>query len=186
MAENLSEEKIAEFRAAFELFDKDRDGKITTKELGTVMRNLGQNPTEIELIEMINEVDLDGNGTIDFKEFLARIKALLKRSSQTQIEAQVLKFSDLEMDLISKLVTRSGQSINLTSKEFQLLEYFLKNQEMVISKAQIAENIWEVEDENSSNLIEVYVNYLRKKVDKGFASKLIHTQFGRGYILKNE
>jgi two-component system copper resistance phosphate regulon response regulator CusR len=56
----------------------------------------------------------------------------------------------------------------------------------VISKAQIAENIWEVEDENSSNLIEVYVNYLRKKVDKGFASKLIHTQFGRGYILKNE
>jgi len=111
---------------------------------------------------------------------------LLKRSSQTQIEAQVLKFADLEMDLISKLVTRSGQSINLTSKEFQLLEYFLRNQEMVISKAQIAENIWEVEDENSSNLIEVYVNYLRKKVDKGFASKLIHTQFGRGYILKNE
>jgi two-component system copper resistance phosphate regulon response regulator CusR len=122
----------------------------------------------------------------DFKEFLARIKALLKRSSQTQIEAQVLKFADLEMDLNSKLVTRSGQSINLTSKEFQLLEYFLRNQEMVISKAQIAENIWEVEDENSSNLIEVYVNYLRKKVDKGFASKLIHTQFGRGYILKNE
>ena len=122
----------------------------------------------------------------DFKEFLARIKALLKRSSQTQLDAQVLKFADLEMDLISKLVTRSGQSINLTSKEFQLLEYFLRNQEMVISKAQIAENIWEVEDENSSNLIEVYVNYLRKKVDKGFASKLIHTQFGRGYILKNE
>jgi two-component system copper resistance phosphate regulon response regulator CusR len=122
----------------------------------------------------------------DFKEFLARIKALLKRSSQAQLDAQVLKFADLEMDLISKLVTRSGQSINLTSKEFQLLEYFLRNQEMVISKAQIAENIWEVEDENSSNLIEVYVNYLRKKVDKGFASKLIHTQFGRGYILKNE
>ena len=71
-------------------------------------------------------------------------------------------------------------------QNFQLLEYFLRNQEMVISKAQIAENIWEVEDENSSNLIEVYVNYLRKKVDKGFASKLIHTQFGRGYILKNE
>jgi two-component system copper resistance phosphate regulon response regulator CusR len=66
------------------------------------------------------------------------------------------------------------------------LEYYLRNQEMVISKAQISENIWEVEDENSSNLIEVYVNYLRKKVDKGFSSKLIHTKFGRGYILKNE
>ena len=67
MAENLSEEKIAELRAAFELFDKDRDGKITTKELGTIMRNLGQNPSETELTNMINEVDLDGNGTIDFK-----------------------------------------------------------------------------------------------------------------------
>jgi two-component system copper resistance phosphate regulon response regulator CusR len=122
----------------------------------------------------------------DFKEFLARVKALIKRSNQTILEAQVLKFADLEMDLNSSLVSRAGQMINLTSKEFQLLEYFLRNQEKVISKAEIAENIWEVEDENSSNLIEVYVNYLRKKVDKGFSSKLIHTQFGMGYILRQE
>jgi two-component system copper resistance phosphate regulon response regulator CusR len=122
----------------------------------------------------------------DFKEFLARVKALIKRSNQTILDAQVLKFADLEMDLNSSLVTRAGQLINLTSKEFQLLEYFLRNQEKVISKAEIAENIWEVEDENSSNLIEVYVNYLRKKVDKGFSSKLIHTQFGMGYILRQE
>jgi two-component system copper resistance phosphate regulon response regulator CusR len=90
------------------------------------------------------------------------------------------------LDLSSKIVSRSGQKINLTAKEFQLMEYFLRNQEKVISKAEIAENIWEVEDENSSNLIEVYVNYLRKKVDKGFSSKLIHTQFGMGYILRQE
>jgi two-component system copper resistance phosphate regulon response regulator CusR len=122
----------------------------------------------------------------DFKEFLARVKALIKRSNQTFIEAQVLKFADLELDLTSKIVTRSGQKINLTAKEFQLMEYFLRNQEKVISKAEIAENIWEVEDEGSSNLIEVYVNYLRKKVDKGFPSKLIHTQFGMGYILRQE
>jgi two-component system copper resistance phosphate regulon response regulator CusR len=122
----------------------------------------------------------------DFKEFLARVKALIKRSNQTMIEAQVLKFADLELDLTSKIVARSGQKINLTAKEFQLMEYFLRNQEKVISKAEIAENIWEVEDENSSNLIEVYVNYLRKKVDKGFSSKLIHTQFGMGYILRQE
>ena len=122
----------------------------------------------------------------DFKEFLARVKALIKRSNQTMIEAQVLKFADLELDLTSKIVSRSGQKINLTAKEFQLMEYFLRNQEKVISKAEIAENIWEVEDENSSNLIEVYVNYLRKKVDKGFSSKLIHTQFGMGYILRQE
>ena len=122
----------------------------------------------------------------DFKGFLARVKALIKRSNQTILDAQVLKFADLEMDLNSSLVSRAGQMINLTSKEFQLLEYFLRNQEKVISKAEIAENIWEVEDENSSNLIEVYVNYLRKKVDKGFSSKLIHTQFGMGYILRQE
>ena len=122
----------------------------------------------------------------DFKEFLARVKALIKRSNQTLIEAQVLKFADLELDITSKIVTRSGQKINLTAKEFQLMEYFLRNQEKVISKAEIAENIWEVEDEGSSNLIEVYVNYLRKKIDKGFPSKLIHTQFGMGYILRQE
>ena len=122
----------------------------------------------------------------DFKEFLARVKALIKRSNQTILEAQILKFADLEMDLTSSLVSRAGQLIHLTSKEFQLLEYLLRNQEKVISKAEIAENIWEVEDENSSNLIEVYVNYLRKKVDKGFSSKLIHTQFGMGYILRQE
>jgi len=78
MAENLSEEKIAEFRAAFELFDKDRDGKITTKELGTIMRNLGQNPSERELTIMINDVDTDGNGTIDFKEFLGMMVRQMK------------------------------------------------------------------------------------------------------------
>lgn len=122
----------------------------------------------------------------DFKEFLARVKALIKRSNQTILEAQILKFADLEMDLTSHQVSRSGQMIHLTSKEFQLLEYFLRNQEKVISKAEIAKQIWEVEDENSSNLIEVYVNYLRKKVDKGFPSKLIHTQFGMGYIIRLE
>ena len=88
MAENLSEEKIAEFRAAFELFDKDRDGKITTKELGTVMRNLGQNPTEAELQEMINEVDLDGNGTIDFKEFLG---LMVRKMKDTDTEEELLE-----------------------------------------------------------------------------------------------
>ncbi len=88
MAENLSEMKIAEFKAAFELFDKDRDGKITTKELGTVMRNLGQNPSEAELGEMIDEVDLDKNGTIDFKEFLG---LMVKKMKDTDTEEELLE-----------------------------------------------------------------------------------------------
>ena len=76
--EQLTEEQIAEFKEAFSLFDKDGDGTITTKELGTVMRSLGQNPTEAELADMINEVDADGNGTIDFPEFLTMITSLWK------------------------------------------------------------------------------------------------------------
>lgn len=78
MADQLSEEQIAEFKEAFSLFDKDGDGTITTKELGTVMRSLGQNPTEAELADMINEVDADGNGTIDFPEFLTMMARKMK------------------------------------------------------------------------------------------------------------
>ncbi|MEY4384253.1 MAG: hypothetical protein RI995_1795 [Bacteroidota bacterium] len=124
----------------------------------------------------------------DFKEFLARVKALLKRYGHPTVQIEnpttVLKYSDIELDVHSRLVHRNGQLVNLTAKEFQLLEYFLRNQEKVISKSEIAEKIWEVEDEQSFNLIEVYVNYLRKKIDKNFDKKLIHTQFGVGYILR--
>lgn len=124
----------------------------------------------------------------DFKEFLARVRALLKRYGHSlQIDNQPsnqLKYADIEMDISSHTVHRGGIAINLTAKEFQLLEYFLRNQEKVVSKTEIAEKIWEVEDDQSYNLIEVYVNYLRKKIDKNFDKKLIHTQFGVGYILR--
>ena len=88
MVENLTDEKIMEFKAAFELFDKDRNGKITSKELGTVMRGLGQNPTEEELKQIIREVDLDGNGTIDFKEFLC---LMVKKMKDTDTEEELLE-----------------------------------------------------------------------------------------------
>jgi calmodulin len=83
-ADNLTEEQIAEFKEAFSLFDKDGDGTITTKELGTVMRSLGQNPTEAELQDMINEVDADGNGQIDFPEFLTMMARKLKDSDSEE------------------------------------------------------------------------------------------------------
>ena len=88
MVENLSEERITEFKAAFELFDKDRDGAINNKELGTVMRNLGQNPSEEELKQMINEIDLDKNGVIDFNEFLY---LMVKKMNGNDTEEELLE-----------------------------------------------------------------------------------------------
>lgn len=100
MADQLTEEQIAEFKEAFSLFDKDGDGTITTKELGTVMRSLGQNPTEAELQDMINEVDADGNGTIDFPEFLT-------------LMARKMKDTDSEEELIEafKVFDRDGNGL---------------------------------------------------------------------------
>ncbi|MFC0182371.1 two-component system, OmpR family, copper resistance phosphate regulon response regulator CusR [Pseudarcicella hirudinis] len=122
----------------------------------------------------------------DFKEFLARVRALTKRANNSFIEASVLRFADLELDPESKIVTRSGQRISLTAKEFSLLEYLIKNQGRVISKAEIADKVWEIDFDGGANVIEVYVNYLRKKIDKDFSQKLIHTQFGMGYVLRLE
>jgi len=93
-AKQLSEEQIAEFKEAFSLFDKDGDGTITTKELGTVMRSLGQNPTEAELQDMINEVDVDGNGTIDFPEFLAMMAKKMKDTDSEEEIKEAFKVFD--------------------------------------------------------------------------------------------
>jgi calmodulin len=123
MAENLSEEKIAEFRAAFELFDRDRDGKITTKELGTVMKNLGQNPSETELEEMIKQVDLDGNGTIDFKEFLGLMVRKMKDSDTEEELLEAFKVFDrdgngfITSHELRHVMTNLGQS--LTPEEIE-------------------------------------------------------------------
>jgi len=94
MADQLTEEQIAEFKEAFSLFDKDGDGTITTKELGTVMRSLGQNPTEAELMDMINEVDADGNGTIDFPEFLTMMARKMKDSDSEEEILEAFKVFD--------------------------------------------------------------------------------------------
>jgi two-component system copper resistance phosphate regulon response regulator CusR len=120
----------------------------------------------------------------DFKELLVRIRALLKRIYQNIPTGNVLKIADLSMNLDSKEVTRAGTVIPLTAKEFQLLEYLVKNKNKVVSRADIALNVWDIDFDTKTNVIDVYVNFLRKKLDKDFESKLIHTQVGMGYILK--
>ena len=120
----------------------------------------------------------------DFKELQARIKALLKRKYHFDTHASILKLADLEMNLDTKEVTRSGEMIRLTAKEFQLLEYFLRNQNKVLSRAEIALQVWELDFDSKTNVIDVYVNYLRNKIDKNFEKKLIHTVIGMGYVMK--
>lgn len=122
----------------------------------------------------------------EFKELLARIRALARRSNQQDVPGQVYRISDLEMDTASKTVRRSGKKIDLTAKEFSLLEYMLKNQGRVISRVDIAEKVWEISFDTGTNVIDVYINFLRKKIDKDFSPKLIHTLVGMGYVLKVE
>lgn len=122
----------------------------------------------------------------EFRELVARIKALLRRSD-LRVDAEeekILQIADLEMNLDNKEVRRSDKKIQLTAKEFQLLEYLLRNKEKVVSRADIAKNVWEIDFDTQTNVIDVYVNFLRKKLDKDFEPKLIHTQVGMGYILK--
>jgi two-component system copper resistance phosphate regulon response regulator CusR len=120
-----------------------------------------------------------------FAELIARVRVLLKRNSQENLpQGNLLSIGDLEMNLSTKQVTRSGKPILLTAKEFQLLEYLLRNKKRVVSRADIGEKVWNIDFDTHTNTIEVYINYLRKKIDKDFPVKLIHTQVGFGYILK--
>jgi two-component system, OmpR family, copper resistance phosphate regulon response regulator CusR len=117
----------------------------------------------------------------EFDELVARIRALLRRG-QAQ-EASVLKFEDIEMDLAARKVTRASEKVKLTAKEFALLEYFLRNPDRVLSRTAIAEHVWDINFDPDSNVIDVYVSMLRRKIDKGFARPLIHTVVGTGYVL---
>jgi len=122
----------------------------------------------------------------EFREFMARIKALARRPAEAFRPESILRFADLEQDLDTRAVRRSGKDILLTPREFALLEFFMRNPWRVLSKTEIAEKVWDVDFDTGTNVIEVYVNYLRNKVDKGFETKLIHTLFGQGYVLKTE
>lgn len=120
----------------------------------------------------------------EFEELLARVRALLRRNNVGGVGA-VLRFADIEMDLVKRKLIRSGKELELTQKEFALLEYFLRNPDRPLSRTSIAEHVWDAQFEGDSNVIDVYVNLLRKKVDHAFPKKLIHTVVGVGYVLKD-
>jgi heavy metal response regulator len=117
-----------------------------------------------------------------FSELLARIRVLLRRG-KTETKT-TLEIADLTLDLVSHKVSRGNEEIELTGKEYSLLEYFMRNQEKVLTRTMIAEHVWDYNFDTFTNVIDVYVNHLRKKIDKNFPAKLLHTLRGVGYVMK--
>ena len=122
----------------------------------------------------------------DYRELVARINVFLRRSNSRNT-SEKLRIADLEMDLRNKTVTRANTKIELTAKESSLLELFLRNKEKLLTREFIIENVWGIDFDPSTNIIDVYVNYLRNKIDRNYEPKLIHTKFGFGfYFSENE
>jgi DNA-binding response OmpR family regulator len=124
----------------------------------------------------------------DFRELLARIRVFLKRAGADMQQSTLYKIviGDLEIDREKKEVTRGGKKISLTAKEYLLLEFLALHKGKVISKLTIAEKVWDIDFDTGTNVIEVYMNFLRKKIDKDFENKLLHTKTGMGYYLAEE
>lgn len=119
-----------------------------------------------------------------FRELMLRIKALARRNSDLTGLKTVLRVADLELDTESHSVFRAGKRIDLTAREYALLEYLMINKGRTVSRVDIAEKVWDLHFDTNTNIIEVYINYLRKKIDKEFAPKLLHTIVGMGYVLR--
>ena len=122
----------------------------------------------------------------EFAELVARIKALTKRMHPNGEPGNILKAADLELDLNKKTAVRAGKKIDLTAKEFALLEYFMLNKGRVLSRMNISEKVWDTSFDTQTNVVDVYVNILRKKIDRDFPVKLIHTRIGMGYIFNDQ
>ena len=119
-----------------------------------------------------------------FEELLARIRVMMRR--KPQFVTNQLKIADLTLDRDTRIVTRAGKEISLSSKEFMVLECLMRNQNIVMTRQQIEQNAWNYDYEGGANVIDVYIRYLRKKIDAGYEKKLIHTVRGTGYVMREE
>lgn len=119
-----------------------------------------------------------------FAELCARIRMLLRRYNGNAANDQIINISDLQLNLTAKSVKRASTEIVLTATEYRLLEFMAKNKAKILSRIDILENVWDIDFNLGTNVVDVYVNYLRKKIDKAGAQKLIHTAIGLGYVLK--
>ena len=119
----------------------------------------------------------------EFKELLARARALIRRHQGAKPR---LKVGDLELDTATRKASRAGHEIMLTAKEYGLLEYLMQRAGQVVTRTELSEHVWDIHFDNESNVIDVYINFLRKKIDKGHGKPLLHTVIGAGYVLKEE
>lgn len=119
-------------------------------------------------------------------ELLARVRSLLRRKKGTDTSAITLTIADLTLDLVAHKAVRDGKVIDLTSKEFALLEYFIRNKNKILNRSSITEHIWNYNFDTGTNIIDVYINHLRTKIDGGFSKKLLHTVRGIGYVMKEQ
>jgi DNA-binding response OmpR family regulator len=187
-----------EFMAAGEAYDAivldlmlpDQDGLIVCRNLrrrgvGTpVLMLTALSTTQDKITGLDAGADDYVAKPFEFEELAARVRSLLRRGQSR--EASVLRFEGVEMDLLKRRVTRDGRSIPLSSKEFALLEYLLRNPERVLTRTMIGEHVWDMNFEPDSNVIDVYISTLRRRIDRGFDRKLIHTVVGAGYMLSAE
>jgi DNA-binding response OmpR family regulator len=118
-----------------------------------------------------------------FNELLARIRSLLRRERQSQT---ALKVDDLQLNTITRKATRSGTPIELTTREYALLAYLMRNLRKLVSRQQLAKEVWGFDFDPGTNIVDVYINHLRKKIDQGFDKKLLHTERGKGYYLSDK
>ncbi len=169
--------------------------KMNGFELTSLLRNEGLNMPIIMLTAMASIQDKTTGfeagaddylvKPFEFQELLLRLNALNIRSGKDHSLNSKIVFKDLELDLNLKVARRGGKEIELTAKEFTLLEYLLRNKGKVVSRVDIAEKVWDIQFDTGTNTIDVYINFLRKKIDRDFDVKIIHTVIGMGYVIKD-
>jgi len=162
------------------ILKKLRDAKVKTPVLLLTVRAT----IEDKVIGLNSGADDYLTKPFAFEELIARVRALLRRGRDA--DTTVIQVADLILDPVRRIVTRRGQVIVLTMKEFSLLEYFMRSAGRVLTRTMIIDHVWNYDFDTETNVIDVYVNYLRKKIDTGHDVKLIHTVRGVGYVLKTE
>jgi DNA-binding response OmpR family regulator len=167
-------------RSGIEVLKDIRRSKVTTPVL--ILSSKG------DLEDRVEGLNLGADDYLPkpfaFSEVLARVRSLVRRQSPGDDRSSLLTLADLSMDLLTRKVTRSDKDITLTNKEFQLLEHLLRNKGRVMSRVLLTEHVWEMDFDSETNIVDVVINRLRRKIDDGFTAPLIHTVRGVGYVLK--